>query len=278
MVKILGHYLRAIWAENIKEWKIELSYKMDFLRQLVQPFIYVLPYLFFGIALVGGRESSNLFKLIGTKDVVTYVILGYTFMGFLNTALWGMGFSLRKEQFYGTLESIFVAPVPRWVYVGGMALHSTMHQGLIILVQVVLLNFIFKLVFNIGGLVPSMVIIALMLVALYGIGMMMAALALIFKEGWLISEALGTIIAVVTPVAYPLMVLPVFLQKFSYFFPTTYGILAVRHFLIGEKMGFSVPTAIFRMLGLCVIWVAVGLLVFATVDKKTRREGTLAHY
>jgi ABC-2 type transport system permease protein len=108
--------------------------------------------------------------------------------------------------------------------------------------------------------------------------MMMAALALIFKEGWLISEALGTIITVVTPVAYPLMVLPVFLQKFSYFFPTTYGILAVRHFLIGEKMGFSVPTAIFRMLGLCVIWVAVGLFVFATVDKKTRREGTLAHY
>jgi len=278
MVKILSHYLAAMWAQNIKEWKIELSYKLDFLRQLVQPFIYVLPYLLFGIALVGGRNSANLFKLVGTHDVVTYVILGYIFMGFLNTALWGMGFSLRKEQFFGTLESIFVAPVPRWVYVGGMAMHSTMHQGLIIFVQVVLLNFIFKLVFRVGGLAPSMLVIALMLVALYGIGMMMAALALIFKEGWLISEALGTIITVVTPVAYPLMVLPVFLQKFSYFFPTTYGILAVRHFLIGEKMGFSVPTAIFRMLGLCVIWVAVGLFVFATVDKKTRREGTLAHY
>lgn len=278
MVKRATHYLKAIWAESMKEWKIELSYKLDFLRGLVEPFIFVLPYLLFGMALVGGRQSANLERLVGTRDVVTFVILGYLFMGFLNTALWGMGFALRKEQFYGTLESVFVAPVPRWVYVGGMAMHSTMHQGLIILIQVVFLNFIFKLVFKVSGLLPSFLVIGLMLIALYGIGMMMSALALIFKEGWLISEALSTIIGVVTPIAYPLMVLPLFLQKFSYFFPTTYGILVVRHFLIGEKMGFSLPAAVLRMLGLCVLWVAVGLFVFSVVDKKTRREGTLAHY
>lgn len=278
MVKILAHYLSAMWAQNIKEWKIELAYKMDFARSLVQPFFYVLPYLLFGIALVGGRQSANLGRLVGTTDVVTYVILGYIFMGFLNTALWGMGFSLRKEQYFGTLESIFVAPLPRWVYVGGMAMHSTLHQGVIILIQVVLLNFIFKLVFNVDGLLPSTLIVALMLVALYGMGMMMAALALIFKEGWLVSEALGTIITVVTPVAYPLMVLPAFLQKLAFFFPTTYGILAVRHFLVGEKMGFSVASAVVRMLVLCIAWLAVGLVVFAVIDKKTRRAGTLSHY
>jgi ABC-2 type transport system permease protein len=274
----IAHYLAAIWAENIKEWKIELSYRFDFIRSLIEPFVYVLPYLLFGLAVVGGRTSESLFKLIGTGDVITFVVIGYLFMGFLNTALWGMGFALRKEQFYGTLESVFVAPVPRWVYVGGMALHSTTHQGLIILVQMVLLQFIFNLLIDTSGLIPAMGVVALMLVALYGIGMMVASLALIFKAGWIIAEALHSVISVVTPIAYPLAVLPIFLRKASYFFPTTYGVLTIRHFLIGEDMGFSVGTSLFRLSLLCVAWAAFGLFIFSVVDRKTRREGTLGHY
>ncbi len=272
------HYLEAIWAENIKEWKIELSYRFDFVRGLVEPFVYVLPYLLFGIAVVGGRKSESLLKLTGTEDVITYVVIGYLFMGFLNTALWGMGFALRKEQFYGTLESVFVAPVPRWVYVGGMALHSTMHQGIIIVVQMVLLQLIFHLFIDASGLLPAMGVVALMLIALYGIGMMVASLALIFKAGWIIAEALHAVISVVTPIAYPLAVLPIFLQKTAHFLPTTYGILTIRHFLIGEDMGFSVATSLLRLSLLCVGWAAFGLFVFSVVDRKTRREGTLGHY
>ena len=274
----IAHYAAAMWAENIKEWKIELSYRFDFIRSLIEPFIYVLPYLLFGLAVVGGRNSESLFKLVGTGDVITFVVIGYLFMGFLNTALWGMGFALRKEQFYGTLESVFVAPVPRWVYVGGMALHSTTHQGIIILVQMILLQFIFNLLIDASGLIPAMGVVALMLVALYGIGMMVASLALIFKAGWIIAEALHSVISVVTPIAYPLAVLPIFLRKASYFFPTTYGVLTIRHFLIGEDMGFSVGTSLFRLSLLCVAWAAFGLFIFSAVDKKTRREGTLGHY
>lgn len=271
-------YLVTMWAECIKEWKIELTYKADFIRSLFDPFVYVLPYLFFGIALVGGRQSESLYKLAGTRDVVTFVILGYVFMGFLNTALWAMGFALRKEQFYGTLEAVFVSPMPRWVIVGGMAMHSTMHQGLIIAIQLIFLNVIFRLVFNISGALPSLLVVGLMMIALYGVGTMMAALALIFKEGWIVSEILSSIINVITPVAYPLAILPVFLQKAALLFPTTYGIITLRHFLIGEKLPFSVASSFMRLAGLTVFWVCFGLIIFAIVDRKTRREGTLGHY
>jgi ABC-2 type transport system permease protein len=277
-MRVLAHYAVAMWAENIKEWKIELSYRFDFIRGLIQPFVYVLPYLLFGLAVVGGRNSESLKELIGTGDVITFVIIGYVFMGFLNTAMWGMGFALRKEQFYGTIESVFVAPVPRWVYVGGMALHSTMHQGLIIVVQMVLLQFIFRLTIDPSGLLPAMGVVALMLVALYGIGMMVASLALIYKAGWVIAESLHSVISVVTPIAYPLAVLPIFLQKAAHFLPTTYGILTMRHFLIGEDMGFSVASSLLRLSLLCVGWAAFGVFIFSVVDRKTRREGTLGHY
>ncbi|MDZ7262142.1 MAG: ABC transporter permease [candidate division KSB1 bacterium] len=276
--KKISHYLRAVWAENVKEWRIELSYKTDFIRTFIEPFIYVLPHLLYGMALVGGRNSAVLSKLTGTEDIITYIVIGYVFMGFLNTALWGMGMALRKEQYYGTLESVFVAPLPRWVYIGGMALHSTIHQGLMILFQMVLLYLLFTLILNLSGLLPSLVVIALMLMALYGLGMLIAGLALIYKQGWIISEALYSLISIITPIAYPLSVLPVVMQKISHLLPTTYGILTIRHFLIGEEMGFSVTTSLMRLFILGIVWVGFGLLVFATVDKKTRRDGTLAHY
>jgi ABC-2 type transport system permease protein len=199
-------------------------------------------------------------------------------MGFLNTAVWGMGFALRKEQWYGTLESIFVAPVPRWVYVLGMAFHSTLHQGAIILFQMAVIYLIFGLTLHVAGILPSLLMIGIMLVALYGLGVMVSALTLIFKEGWIISEVLASLITIVTPIAYPLAVLPTILRSSALFFPTTYGIMGIRHFLMGEIMGFSVWDAFARLLLLGVVWSAFGIFVFNTVDKKVRREGTLSEY
>ena len=274
----LQHYAAAVWAQNIKEWKLELTYKADFARGLIDPVIYLLPYLLYGVALVGGRQSANLQKLVGTSDIVTYITLGYVFIGFLNMALWAMGFSLRKEQFYGTLESVFAAPVPRWVFTLGMSVHSILHEALMIAVQLIFITAVFSIAVNPAGLLPSLAMVGLMVIALYGLGMIMASTTLIFKQGWLISEALGSILLVITPIAYPLAVLPVFMQKAALTVPTTYGILTVRHFLLGEQMGFSVGTAFLRVAVLCVVWVVFGLVVFALIDKYTRRSGTLSHY
>ncbi|MEO0075099.1 MAG: ABC transporter permease [candidate division WOR-3 bacterium] len=277
-IKKTMHYLRAIWAENMKEWRIELTYKADFIRGMIDPLVYAMPYLLYGIALVGGRTSQTLNNLVGTDDLITFVTLGYIFVGFLNMALWAMGFSLRKEQYWGTLESVFASPVPRWVFALGMALHSTLHQGLMIFLQIIVINLIFKLTISPSGILPSLVVVGLMLIALYGFGMMIASLTLILKQGWLVSEALSGIMMIITPIAYPLAVLPVFLKKAAMFLPTTYGVMTVRHFLIGEQMSFSVGTAFIRLTVLGIFWVGVGVLIFELIDRKTRRTGTIGHY
>ncbi len=278
LLRRLRHFAAAVWAENIKEWKLELTYKADFARSLIDPVVYLLPYLLYGIALVGGRESASLKNLVGTADIITFITLGYLFIGFLNMALWAMGFSLRKEQFYGTLESVFAAPVPRWVFTMGMACHSILHQLLMIAVQIVFIMLVFSIKVNPLGLLPSLLVIALMLVALYGIGMFMASFTLIFKQGWLVSEALASILMVLTPIAYPLAVLPVFMQKLAMFVPTTYGILSTRHLLMGEAIPFSLRDAFVRLGLLSLLWVSFGLVVFMLIDRWTRRSGTLGHY
>lgn len=272
------HYLRAINAENIKEWKIELTYKPDFIRQFIEPFVYLFPYLLYGYALLGGRYSEHLKDLTGIGDMVAYTFIGYLFIGFLNTACWAMGFSLRKEQWFGTLETIFVAPVPRWVYVAGMALHSTCHQGLIMLIQAVVITSFFAIVLQMGGLFPALALVMLMLLGLYGLGIVVAGLTIALKQWWVVSEALSTLIVVVTPIAYPLAVLPIVLRKASMFLPTTYGIIGVRHFMLGEQLAVSLPTIFLRLAIIMVVWLTFGMAVFLVMDRFGRKKGSLSVY
>ncbi|OPX18399.1 hypothetical protein BXT86_01380 [candidate division WOR-3 bacterium 4484_100] len=274
----IAHYLRAINAENMKEWRIEWKYKPDFIRQFLEPFVYLFPYFLYGYALLGGRYSSHLKSITGVDDMVAYTFIGYLIMGFLNTACWAMGSSLRKEQWYGTLEAIFVAPVPRWVYVAGMALHSTCHQGLIMVFQAFLITTVFALVFKTTGIFLVLLIVVLMLMGLYGLGIMVAGFTIGMKQWWVISEALSTLITVVTPIAYPLAVLPIFLQKAALFLPTTYGIIGVRHFLLGEKLAISLPLIIFRLIVILVVWLTVGFALFIFMDRYGRKKGILSLY
>jgi ABC-2 type transport system permease protein len=278
MLKTFFHYLRAVNAENIKEWKIELTYKPDFIRQFIEPFVYLFPYFLYGFALLGGRYSEHLRSLTGISDMVAYTFIGYLFIGFLNTACWAMGFSLRKEQWFGTLETIFVAPVPRWVYVAGMALHSTCHQGLIMLIQAVVIATFFAIVLQMSGIFMALLIVLLMLLGLYGLGIIVAGLTIALKQWWVVSEALSTLIVVVTPIAYPLAVLPLVLRKMSMFLPTTYGIIGVRHFLLGEELVIGLPTIILRLFLILVVWLTFGMIVFLIMDRFGRKRGSLSIY
>jgi ABC-2 type transport system permease protein len=274
----LIHYLRAINAENIKEWKIEWKYKPDFFRQFLNPFVYLLPYFLYGYALLGGRFSENLKSITGIADMISYTFIGYLIMGFLNTACWAMGASLRKEQWYGTLEAIFVAPVPRWVYVAGMAAHSTCHQGLIMLIQAIVITTFFAIIFKTTGIFSALIIVALMLIALYGLGVLVAGLTIGLKQWWVIAEVVATLITVVTPIAYPLAVMPIFLRKISMFLPTTYGVIGVRHFLLGEQLGIDLPTVFLRLIVILFIWLIFGLGIFMFMDRFGRKKGILSTY
>lgn len=272
------HYVRAINAENMKEWRIEWKYKPDFIRQFFEPYVYLLPYFLYGVALLGGRFSEHLRSITGISDMIAYTFIGYLIMGFLNTACWAMGSSIRKEQWYGTLDTIFAAPVPRWVYVAGMAAHSTCHQGLIMFIQAIVISVIFAIAFQTTGLFPALIIIALMLLALYGLGVTVAGLTIGLKQWWVISEALSTLILVVTPIAYPLAVMPLVLRKVTLFLPTTYGVMGVRHLLLGETLNIGLGTIFLRLVVIVIIWCVFGLGIFMFMDRYGRKKGILSSY
>jgi ABC-2 type transport system permease protein len=269
---------RAIWANNMKEWKIELAYPISFVRQSVEPLVFLLPFIVYGLVLIGGRYSDHLMQLVGTGDIVTYVFTGYIIMGFIGTSVWAMGLSIRKEQWYGTLESIYITPTSRLSFVLGMALHSLLHQGISVFLEFSAIYVIFGLALRIEGILPALVIFALMMLALIGFGIFVASFAMVLKEGWIISEGLYSVLMILSPVAYPLTVLPNIAQQASNVFPTAPALIGMRTFLIENYTPEVMGNVFLHLLALDAAWIIFGIIIFSVTDSYVRKRGSLGKY
>jgi len=273
--------LRAMWECNIKAWKIDLAYPISFVRQCISPLVLLLPFIIYGIAVIGGRyaaEDTPLATVIGTGDVVTFIFTGYMIMGFIGTAVWAMGFSIRREQWFGTLESIYVTPTSRLTLVLGMALHSTVHQSLGTMIEFAAIYLIFGLALQIQGILPALIIFMLMMFALYGFGILVSALSLILKEGWIVAEGFQSILMILSPVVYPLVMLPTLAQQVSMIFPTAPALVGMRAFLIEDYTSEVIGNVFLHLLALDVAWILFGILIFYLTDMHVRKRGSLAKY
>jgi ABC-2 type transport system permease protein len=270
--------LKAVWAANIKDWKIEFAYPTSFIRQLISPLVFLLPYLLYGIVLVGGTESETLAQLVGNGDTVAFIFTGYMLMGFIGTAVWAMGFSIRRERWFGTLEAIYVTPTSRLSQVLGMALHSTVHQSFGTLLQFIVIYLTFGLALNIEGVLPALAIFGLMMLALYGFGIVISALSLILKEGYMVSDGLYSIMTILSPVAYPLIVLPTLAQQASNIFPTASALIGMRTFLIPNYQPEVVTNVFLHLIVLGAVWILFGIVVFHLIDIYVRKRGILKKF
>jgi len=271
--------LKAVWEANIKDWKIEFAYPVGFIRQLISPVVFLLPFLIYGIVLVGeGGYSENLEQLVGTGDVVSFIFTGYIMMGFIGTAVWAMGYSIRRERWFGTLEAIYVTPTSRLVQVLGSALHSTVHQIVGIIIQLIVIYFTFGLALKVEGVLPALGLFALMMFALYGFGIVISAVGLLLKEGWVVSDVLYSTMTILSPVAYPLIMLPTVAQQASALFPTAPALIGMRSFLIENYQAEAFGNVFLHLLVLGVAWILFGVFVFKLTDKYVRKRGMLKKF
>ena len=245
---------------------------------MISPLVFLLPFLFYGLVLVGGTYSPELEQLVGTGDVVGYIFTGYMLMGFIGTAVWAMGFSIRQESWFGTLEAIYVTPSSRLGQVMGMAIHSTIHQIAGTLLQLVVIYLTFGLALKVEGILPALGIFALMMLALYGFGIVISALGLILKEGWVVSDSLYSIMMILSPVAYPLLVLPTVAQQASALFPTAPALIGMRTFLLENYRPEAFGNVFLHLLVLGAAWILFGVVVFRLTDRYVRKRGLLKKF
>jgi len=278
--RTIGSEWAALLAVANKEWIIFRRYPARMINLFFWPIMFPLAYIFTARALSGpdGANLATFTATAGTADYVGFLAIGSTFYMWLNVTLWSVGFSLREEQLRGTLESNWLCPVWRISIVLGGAITRL----LTMLVFLIITGIEFWLFFGINLVQghPWLMLLVLLLTipSIYGFGIAFGSLVLRFKEANALVFIVRGIFLVFCGTTYPLAVLPGWMQAISAWLPLTYTIQAIR--VLGEPGAtFATVQGEVGVLALFAVGLPVlGVFVFQTTERRSRRTGSLGHY
>lgn len=275
--KRIFYEFRAIWALTEKRWRIELRYPMSLLYFSVSPILWLLPQLIYGSALIGGRFSENLQALVGTNDLWVYSSLGLVFNMFVITTLWSSAFSIRREEWTGTFETIYVTPISRLTLIFGNTLKSLMQNSVGLGLQMGIILYWYWGLFNPLDLFFALFILLISIILVQGISMVFCGIVLWQKQGYRAVLFFEGILMTITPITYPIVTMPSYLQYFAYANPMTYGIEAFRNAIL-----FGTNKLVLSYLGiltvLSIVLLFIGTRIFRKIEKMIQYKGTIGQY
>ena len=103
--------LSVVWNEFTKNMKFLTAYPVIFVFWAVFPIFWFIPFILQGQAFVGGLESASFGLVAGTEEYIPFIVIGSILNSYVNTLLYGMGESIRREAIQGTLDYVFAAPL-----------------------------------------------------------------------------------------------------------------------------------------------------------------------
>lgn len=245
---------------------LNMRYKFNNIMRLI---IMTLKFIGFSIFAFNGALNSP--ELPST-------LLGYLVWFFSFFPLFDMGFNLREAMQEGTLEQIFMSPVPAWFIIIGRMIATllfTAIQGLGVLLLVGLILNVW-IPFNVSALIIFMFIF----VGIMGLSFMIGAITLLTKRTESLSMLCSNVLLFLSGAISPVDHLPMILQKFSYFLPTTAGIIVLRQAAIEGRSLIDLwqHSVLVQHLAISCTYFAVGLCMFIVCTRMVKDRGTLGQY
>ena len=263
----------------VKNLRIAIRYPANFLVWGVLPIFWFAQFILMATAIAGPGTSSHFTDISGFDNYIQFVVIGWFVFMYLDNSIWAIGNNFRWEQMSGTLEPLFSTPVPRISILLGAAIsdtiQGTMQAGILLSVCIVL----FGLEYSLVAILPTIIILTLMVIALYGFSFMLAGLILVFKDPSVLTQMISEMTFMVSPINYPVQALPRSVQFVSYLIPTTIGIVTIRDIAINgavNLLSFSQAIAGLGILAVC-FW-TFGISVFNYSEKWTKQRGHMGGF
>jgi ABC-2 type transport system permease protein len=273
-----SHNIKTVLAIAGKQIAILRQYKFDVIYWIFMPLLWLVPFIWLGQSLLGDGESEVFRAYTGSGDYLGFLLIGSMLWATLDSALWGVGNTLRWEQQSGTLEYLWVSPVARTDLLTGQALGEAGWVLINVLGQFAILSLIFKWNITTIGVFLSFLAFLIMFVGMLGFGFLFASLIMIFKEPGVLTELTDMTLFIISPVRYPIQGLPLVVRAFAFVLPFTWGATIIRDLFISQKSWFWVlPSFIWLILIGVILWY-LGYYVFKKVERKTRKTGNLGSY
>jgi ABC-2 type transport system permease protein len=267
----IGRSLAAAFRKNALEF---VRYPVNMIFSLAMPVIWFIPTYFLIVSFAPDGVSAGLDAWIGESDFFAYLPVGLVVSYVIMTIFWNMGFALKRLMDIGMLETLWACPVPRTVFILGESLFSMARM----LVEVVVIVAVYRFVFGFGlpaGFIRILPHFVPFLLLMYGFGIGFAALVLLVKDANTMVDTSSFLVQGLTGTQNPPQVFPRFLLAVSMAIPITYFIdfLRVRTLNITPLISPALEQLI--ILGASVLVPAMGLAVFAWVDRRVRITGSI---
>ena len=267
-------HLRAALAIAKKDWLHFLRYPLNAVFRIVQPIMWLTPVYFLGKSFADKGSNVGFAAFAGTQDYMSFVLVGAILSNYVSAVFWGMGFSLKTEMDSGVLESNWMMPVPRPLFLAGQTIAS-LTIATVTGAGLLLLGALFFGFNATGNLLPAFFVLLPTLLALYGFGFAFAGIVLLLKDANTLVDVSDFLISMLSGSQFPVEVLPRYLLPVALLIPLTYGYDAVRAYLLGTRTLLPLRYEIAILAGFMVVMVALGYIVFNRVERHCRALGLI---
>lgn len=206
-----------------------------------------------------------------------FVVVGIGATFIMSAAVGAIPGALSGSIASGTLEALLVTRTPLYQVLIGMSSYGLLWSG----ARAALL-FIGAAAMGVPvswSAVPvSLAIVALLVVAYASLGLVAAALVLVFRTAGPFSTGVMTASGLLGGVYYSTSVIPSWLQDLSGLIPLTYALRAMRMLLLGGASYAEALPDIAKLVVFTGLLAAGASIVFASAFRRARVAGTLSQY
>jgi ABC-2 type transport system permease protein len=256
----------VFFNETHKRLLITWAYKFNFFTQMLMIAIVFIGISFF---MAGGRSDSA---------QLAPALLGYLIWFYAVAAISDMSWGLREETQTGTLEQMYMSPLPTGVLMLGRSVASlfvsTIMVGVVGIVLVLLLGVRLPVSWS------ALPVFALTMMGLYGFAFILAGATLIFKQVEALANMMQNLLLFMNGSLLPVDRLPGWMEAIALTLPTTQGIIVLRQVVLN---GASLNQlwregSLFWLLIHSTVYFIVGWFFFKWCEKKARERGALGQY
>lgn len=269
--------LRALFVIARKDWKVFWRYPLNAVSNIFQPIIWITPVYFMGKAFSTNGQALGFAAYSGTSDYMSFILLGTVLTNFILTVFWGMGYALKQDMDTGVLESNWLTPVPRLLILVGRTLTSLLTTTITSLIMLAIAAALFGF-HPTGDTLAAFLTAIPMLIGLYGFGFAFAAIVLLMREANTLVDVSSFLVQGLSGTNFPVQSLPSWLIPIALALPLTYGLDAVRGFLLKTETILPLRVEIVLLVVFMFVMLWFGAWVFYRVERRVRTLGTLGQH
>ena len=213
------------------------------------------------------------------EEFIGFAIVGGAMTAFWLNVLWGMGAQLYWDKDQGNLELYVVSPGPLMAILAGMAVGGWLLAATRAASILIISSLLFGVSYQTTGLLMLLLIFAVTMLALYGMGMMFASVFLASgRDAWHLTNMLQEPIYLASGFYFPVKALGFWASTFASIIPLTMGLDAMRQLLFGTDAAFgflSVRLELGLLVALAIVFIIAAWRLLERMEETGRREGRL---